>query len=557
MSYKLLTEALLSGKPYFGLALRAMQGVPERHMYFLPVVSSVVSGLARHPGGTVEILEIGSWAGGSAITWALALRQTGAAGKVTCVDPWEPYFNTDEDTDKHYRHMNAAARAGLISGLFEHNIRSAGVAEIVRVRRGASRSLLPGLRAGSFDVVYIDGSHLFEDVRFDIQEAKRLLRNGGIVCGDDLELETTSLPEDELRNAIAQNRDFVYSETVRSHYHPGVTRAVAEGFPAVGVWNGFWAVRRSGTEWTPPVLDLTALRLPDHLQAASEGCRLVDSTATYNLVEAAGRFFAIAKALGPVELFQEYLGDRELPPVLLAGGSVEEVRRKSEGISLPTTAAVPVLTGSYRGFNLVAHNGRTYALRNSLGPVEVTDGEFELERRFGPNDVLFADTVDAVRTRIDIVEIERQLSALTTGLASLGSASESKSARRKGELAALRAVLEAETAARDGKITTSIAELRNAFEETRQVTQAGFAAAAQQIEDRLNALDEQLRTRDVLEGLRELHAGLAMLTQEVRTTESRLEADLRQVNTMLQSLVRDLQGRSRSWTNRLLGIFSR
>src|SRR6266403_5680313 len=104
MSYKFLAEALLSGKPYFGLALRAMQGVPERHEYFLPIVSSVISSSARRKGGTVEILEIGSCAGGSAITWALALRQTGAAGKVTCVDPWKPYFNTDEDADEHYRH---------------------------------------------------------------------------------------------------------------------------------------------------------------------------------------------------------------------------------------------------------------------------------------------------------------------------------------------------------------------------------------------------------------------------------------------------------------------
>src|SRR5690242_11713345 len=54
MQFRLLAEALLSGKPYFGSALRAMQGPPERHQYFLPVVSS----LRRTVSQVVEILEI-------------------------------------------------------------------------------------------------------------------------------------------------------------------------------------------------------------------------------------------------------------------------------------------------------------------------------------------------------------------------------------------------------------------------------------------------------------------------------------------------------------------
>ena len=53
MSYKYLGEALLLGKPYFGTALRARQGVAERHRYCLPVVSS----FPRH-GPPLEIFEV-------------------------------------------------------------------------------------------------------------------------------------------------------------------------------------------------------------------------------------------------------------------------------------------------------------------------------------------------------------------------------------------------------------------------------------------------------------------------------------------------------------------
>jgi hypothetical protein len=39
MPHSSLAEALLSGKAYFGPALRAMQGVATRHQYFAPVIS--------------------------------------------------------------------------------------------------------------------------------------------------------------------------------------------------------------------------------------------------------------------------------------------------------------------------------------------------------------------------------------------------------------------------------------------------------------------------------------------------------------------------------------
>ena len=38
MSIESLAYALLTGRPYFGMALRARQGLISRHPYFLPIV---------------------------------------------------------------------------------------------------------------------------------------------------------------------------------------------------------------------------------------------------------------------------------------------------------------------------------------------------------------------------------------------------------------------------------------------------------------------------------------------------------------------------------------
>jgi predicted O-methyltransferase YrrM len=394
-----------------------MQGVPERHQYFLPTVIEV----ARwREGPALDVLEIGSWAGASAVTWAMALREAGASGTVTCVDPWLPYFDVEAEHDRHYRDMNDAARDGLIAQLFEHNIRCAGVADMIRQRRGYSQNVLPELPSGQFDIVYIDGSHRFEDVRFDIQQAKRLLRGGGTICGDDLERQSSEVSADELSQAIAGGRDYVYSEASRSHYHPGVTGAVGREFESVGVWDGFWAVRKHGEKWVVPDLDLTALRLPDHILRRQGQIGLLEATETHNLVESDGRYFAIHKSLGPVDLFHEQLGDRDLTPVLLTGATLDEVRRKALQVA-PSAAsrpapAVPALAGSYRMFNVVTYQGRIFALRMSLGQVNVADGEDALRQRFGPEDFTVAADAATARGFIDHIELLRKNAATAAEL---------------------------------------------------------------------------------------------------------------------------------------------
>ena len=560
--YKSLAEALLSGKPYVGPALRAMQGVPERHQYFRPVVSCVAR---QRAGKGLEVLEIGSWAGASTLTWALALLQADAAGSVTCIDPWEPYFDVTKNTGEIYEDMNAATRHGLIVRLFEHNIRAAGVDTIVRAHRGRSRDVLPTLPDDSFDIIYIDGSHEFEDVCFDIDQAKRLVRHDGIICGDDLELEAAAVPEDELREAIKQNLDFDYSEAAKAHYHPGVTGAVAREFGAVGVWDGFWGIQRCGGEWIPPVLDLTALSLPDHIRSAAEQLRLVGRSETL------------------------------LPP------------RKP-------ASPVPVLTGSYRGYNLVAYNDRIYALQTSLGPVDATEGEAELERRFGRERVLFTDTNDVAKARIDSLETARELAghaAATTenlrsqqsqidkigaALEDLGTATEALSRQCRlvsGQVGMLQfGPGEPQTPCVSGQHRDfELVHYQGRVYALRRPLEPGAVLLGEQeLLERHHSGDvvvgdslDGVRARiDVLEGLKEVQAQVSSLDQELSNSgshltgklremlseissmrdelmasSSRLGGDLQQADATLQSHARNLERLARSWPNRLLGILPR
>jgi predicted O-methyltransferase YrrM len=337
MSYRRLVHSLMSGKPYFGFALRARQGLFDRHRYFLPLIK------AAHAkrSSPLRILEVGSWAGASAVSWAKGLEKACIDGSVLCVDSWAPYFDIRRDSQSVYAEMNAAAATGDILKLFQHNIKACGVDKCVEYRCAEAREILPTLPSGSFDIIFLDGGHTYEQVRFDIQESARLIADGGVISGDDLELQRDALMIDEHLRAVASARDYVWSQSNECSYHPGVTEAVAEFFGPVATWTGFWAVRREGTTWTRVQLSLEGSEIPQHLVEELKAdqqdelppqyptVELIEETEQYNIVRAGDQFLAVAKSLGPVNLFRERLGERPLGGMIFVGASLDEVRTKA------------------------------------------------------------------------------------------------------------------------------------------------------------------------------------------------------------------------------------
>jgi Methyltransferase domain len=121
--------------------------------------------LHRKPRRT---LEIGLCFGGSCLIFAATHRElTGQALKQhTAVDPFQQQVWDD---------------AGLMA------VEQAGLTGYVNFQPHFSSIILPRLveENEQFDLVYIDGSHLFEDVFIDAYYTGRLLSEGGIVAFDD------------------------------------------------------------------------------------------------------------------------------------------------------------------------------------------------------------------------------------------------------------------------------------------------------------------------------------------------------------------------------------
>jgi predicted O-methyltransferase YrrM len=113
-------------------------------------------------------LEIGMAFGGSALVFTASHRDLGcqSARQHMALDPFQSSVWDD-------------------AGVFA--IKRAGLQGYLDFRPAFSSIELPRLVSEIvlFDLVYVDGSHLFEDVFIDFYYVARLLRDGGIVAFDD------------------------------------------------------------------------------------------------------------------------------------------------------------------------------------------------------------------------------------------------------------------------------------------------------------------------------------------------------------------------------------
>ena len=223
----------MSDGPNFGIR----HTMPER----LALMRRIVEAQAR-PG--LRVLEVGAYEGESALVWSTAVAELCGTGSVLCVDPWRSYVSEEDVLSQPVcGAINEELASGAVFEQFLSNTRFASLAAPIYYRVGTlkeTRSYLATLPP--FDVAYIDGDHVYDQVRSDIEVAGALLRVGGVLCGDDLERQ---LHECNLEEVTAQrHRNWV-------GYHPGVTLAVGEAFPVVWVESGFWAMRKTETGWEP------------------------------------------------------------------------------------------------------------------------------------------------------------------------------------------------------------------------------------------------------------------------------------------------------------------
>lgn len=247
------------GWPYFGIWLGSSQGNPFRHKYMGKSIDFLVAELKKNQsssvGNRVHVLEIGAYAGASAIQWGTALKRHKIIdARVYSIDPWDSYLDLGKNMRWRYRIMNWALSSGRILKLYNYNIKAASLSDICHPLKGNSPETLARFNENAFDLIYIDGDHHIDAVVTDIKKSLSLLRDGGLLCGDDLEMQLNDIDSDFARRNV--DRDMAVDPKTGVAYHPGVTIAVADFFQRkISCYEGFWVVRKNGDRFEGVILE--------------------------------------------------------------------------------------------------------------------------------------------------------------------------------------------------------------------------------------------------------------------------------------------------------------
>jgi predicted O-methyltransferase YrrM len=223
----------VNNEPMFA-GIYGVLSTPIRQIYMMGAVWKLIQSL---PGSKQKFLEIVSWAGLSSLTLAWALDYFAEGGDIHCIDPWLPYVDKAVNQEAFYELQEEAIRSGEAYKVFLHNIQFAPASVKVTHSQATSLEVLPTLPDSEFSLVYIDGDHAYKSVLHDIEQSSRLIVDGGIMCGDDLEVQAIDCHPALLE--LDTSLDYVEDTDAGISFHPGVTRAVAEIFGPVSAWGDF------------------------------------------------------------------------------------------------------------------------------------------------------------------------------------------------------------------------------------------------------------------------------------------------------------------------------
>ncbi len=135
------------------------------------------------------ILEVGTWKGGSAIFMGEYVREKNLDCKIVCIDTWLGAVEFLTDKNDPERYISLGLRNGYPSVYYQFlaNVMHQGLQDIIipfpQTSVLAARFLM--LNNIQADMIYIDASHDEKDVYDDINNYWNILKEGGVIFGDD------------------------------------------------------------------------------------------------------------------------------------------------------------------------------------------------------------------------------------------------------------------------------------------------------------------------------------------------------------------------------------
>lgn len=161
--------------------LEDVRGFGDAHPVFVDLINISNPGL---------IIEVGSWLGTSALSMCRHLKNIKSSAKIICVDTWlmSPEHMTPGNVgNDDYQMYQRNGYPENFYYQFLYNMRANKCDDIVLPIRNTSVNVAKWLIEHNIkaDLIYLDASHEYEEVKNDINLYMQILSDDGILFGDD------------------------------------------------------------------------------------------------------------------------------------------------------------------------------------------------------------------------------------------------------------------------------------------------------------------------------------------------------------------------------------
>ena len=242
LGYIFYIYSILTNKPYIGGYMFSQQEVGRgRHGIIKKILNILIQKNLKKKDKVIEILEIGSYCGESVLLIGNHLKKKNITFKITCVDLWN-IFPAERTNYFSQGKINKNLKNGKIFNLFKYNLRKSNLLKNVKFIKGNSNKILKKIKK-KFHFIFIDGSHSYNYVCNDIKYSMRLLKNHGILTGDDYEQSYKESKHLNIKELIKCDIETIYDHKTRKNIHPGVTLAVHKYFGSIKNFNGLFVLQ--------------------------------------------------------------------------------------------------------------------------------------------------------------------------------------------------------------------------------------------------------------------------------------------------------------------------
>lgn len=347
-----------------------------------------------------NILEIGSWCGeSSTVLGKIAKRKN---GRLFCIDWWKGNVGME---------LEQIAKNHDIFSVFWENMKREGLEDVVIPIRARSDIVADIFHKEYFDFIYIDGDHRYEAALNDIKMYAPLLKQGGIICGDDCE----GYSSDYDRDFLEIGKSFDAYESV----HCGVILAVAEYFPVYSLNYNIWSARKASMgiiykikdifgkrcdEWECPNISFDLVKDKRLYQPP-----VIEGYRGYNLIRYGKLVYAVPQYIQQFDVTNEQ--DRQ-NQVIIAGRSAHEVKKLIDEHVMTYPNPPHLIEERYKGFNIIGYNDKYYAMDIGIGDADIAT--VDVSKYIKDNRCFIGCSVAEVKDSVDrYFENAKSRSALT------------------------------------------------------------------------------------------------------------------------------------------------